>query len=176
MDLRSVRRRCEVILREVETPDPFEVDAFARAVSRRRGRRLRLIPKETDLGPCGVWLALPDADYVFFEAGTSPLHREHIILHELGHLLSEHPARQVLNAATLSALLPHLDASMVRRVLGRTSYSAVEEQEAEMIASLVLERAGRAPRPRRRSGLSQTSAVLDRLESTLSGRDGRHRG
>jgi hypothetical protein len=42
VDLRSVRRRCEVILREVETPEPFGVDAFARAVSRRRGRRLRL--------------------------------------------------------------------------------------------------------------------------------------
>jgi hypothetical protein len=171
VDFRPVRRRCELILRDVETPEPFEVDAFARVVSRRRGRRLQLIPKGTDLGPCGVWLALPEADYVFFEADTSGLHREHIILHELGHLLGDHQVSQVVDDRTLHALLPSLDLSMVRRVLGRTSYSAVEEQEAEMIASLVLERAGRTPRPRPRTGKPEMSAVLDKLESTLSGRE-----
>lgn len=171
MDVRHVRRSCQLILRDVDIPEPFEVDAFARAVSRRRGRRLHLAPKGTDLGPCGVWLALPDVDYVFFEAGTSGPHREHIILHELGHLLSDHQVSQVLDDRTLNALLPSLDPAMVRRVLGRTSYSAIEEQEAEMIATLVLERAGRAPRPRRRTGKPELSAVLDRLESTLSGRE-----
>ena len=32
--------------------------------------------------------------------------------------------------------MPHLSPELVRRVLGRTTYSEVEEQEAELLASL----------------------------------------
>jgi hypothetical protein len=93
MDLRAVRRRCESTLRDVSVPSPFDVRAFTATVSSRRGRPIHLLPKSARLGPCGVWLAMPSADYVFFENATSPLHREHIILHELGHLLRNHAPR-----------------------------------------------------------------------------------
>jgi hypothetical protein len=79
---------------------------------------------------------MPSADYVFFENATSPLHREHIILHELGHLLRDHAPKEIIDNRVLRLLLPTLDIDVIRRVMGRTSYSAVEEQEAEMIASL----------------------------------------
>src|SRR3954471_195703 len=143
MDRRSVQRRCEARLRTVEIPNPFDLDRFADEVSGRRGRRLTLLPKQTSLGPCGVWLALPDADYVFYEPRTSALHQQHIILHELGHLLHEHEPSERVDDEVLNQLFPTLDADVVRRVLGRTSYTAVEEQEAEMVASLVSERAQR---------------------------------
>jgi hypothetical protein len=78
MDLRAVRRRCESTLRDVSVPSPFDVRAFTATVSSRRGRPIHLLPKSAPLGPCGVWLAMPSADYVFFENATSPLHREHI--------------------------------------------------------------------------------------------------
>jgi hypothetical protein len=56
---------------------------------------------------------------------------------------------------------------MIRRVLGRTSYSAAEEQEAEMIASIVLERTGRrAVRP---PPPTRHDEVIDRLTVTLGG-------
>ena len=169
MDLRSVRRRCEATLRAVEIPDPFSVSAFADVISRRRGRRLSLLAKQTSLGPCGVWLALPEADYVFYEPRTSAIHQQHIILHELGHLLHDHEPSERVDDEVLAELFPTLDANMVRRVLGRTSYTAVEEQEAEMVASLVSERV------RRRSVLPGTAAdsnddAVDRLRSTLGAR------
>jgi len=94
----------------------------------------------TRLGPCGVWLALAEGDYIFYESDTSQLHREHIILHELGHLLCDHRPTEVIDGKVLTQLLPTLDPTVVRRVLGRTTYSAVEEQEAEVVASLVRER------------------------------------
>ena len=121
MDLRTVQRRCEAALRAVDIPDPFDVGDFAAVISRRRGRRLTLLAKQTSLGPCGVWLALPDADYVFYEPHTSALHREHIVLHELGHLLFRHEPTESMDDAVLAELFPTLDRDMVRRVLGRTA-------------------------------------------------------
>src|SRR3954447_11425626 len=174
MDLRGVRRRCEAKLRAVEIPDPFSASAFADVISRRRGRRLTLLAKRTSLGPCGVWRALPEADYVFYEPRTSVLHQQHIILHELGHLLHEHEPSERVDDEVLNQLFPTLDADVVRRVLGRTSYTAVEEQEAEMVASLVSERA------QRRYVVSGTPADLpdgatDRLWSALGARHPRTR-
>ena len=71
---------------------------------------------------------------------TTALHQRHIVLHELGHLISNHDAPPAMTDATSQVLLPHLDPSMVRRMLGRTYYSVVEEQQAELVASLVHER------------------------------------
>jgi hypothetical protein len=169
VDLRGVRRRCEARLRAVEIPDPFELRAFADVISRRRGRSLTLLAKQTSLGPCGVWLALPDADYVFYEPRTSALHQQHIILHELGHLLHEHEPSERLDDDVLQQLFPTLDAHVVRRVLGRSSYTAVEEQEAEMVASLLSERTQRRVLTSRTVGPSD--GVTDRLWSTLGARN-----
>jgi hypothetical protein len=168
MDLKSVRRRCESALAAVQIPLPFTVEAFADVVSERRGRPLRLVPKGTALGPCGVWLALPNSDYVFYEPNTSAPHRDHIILHELGHLLCDHNAAEVVDDEVLRQLFPSLDARMVQRVLGRTTYTAVEEQEAELIASMVLERVNR-PGAETTDSVEAESA-LGRLRATLGGR------
>ena len=167
MDLRRVQRRCEAALRAVDIPDPFDVGDFAAIISRRRGRRLTLLAKQTSLGPCGVWLALPDADYVFYEPHTSALHREHIVLHELGHLLFRHEPTESMDDAVLAELFPTLDRDMVRRVLGRTSYTALEEQEAEMVASLVRQVVdGRRLRAARITD-DRGDPVLDRLHAAL---------
>ena len=166
MDLKSVRRRCDDALARVPVPTPFTVEAFAELISNYRGRPLRLIPKQTSFGPCGVWLALPDADYVFYEPQTSALHRDHIILHELGHLLCQHTASELVDDQVVRELFPSLDVRIVQRVLGRTTYTAVEEQEAEMIASMVRERV---------SGISAArdgrydDIVLDRFQAALGG-------
>lgn len=172
MSLKAVRRRCEEILRGVSVPSPFDVEAFCTALSERRARRIHLCPMTMGISPCGVWLALPGADYIFYEEGTTRLHREHIVLHELGHVLSDHVPTDVLDEELVKALMPDLDFRMVQRVLGRTSYSAVEEQEAEMLASLVLERARRGTVIGARTAAPEVANVLDRLESTLKGRAG----
>ena len=174
MNLKTLRQRCEHLLREVEVPDPFDVHAFADAISHRRGRPLRLLTKSSPLGPCGMWLALPDADLVFYEAATSRLHREHIIVHELAHLLAAHEPSEPLDPALLSSLLPNLDAAVVRKVLARTTYSAVEEQEAEMIASLVLQRAG--TNATATGGPDDATDVVHRLDVTFGGPGMRRRG
>lgn len=145
MRVRAVLRRCQQVLRTIDLPDPFDLESCARIVGARRGRPIRLVPENTPLGPCGLCLALPDTDVVFYEDTTTVVHRDHVIVHELAHLLCGQEPDQELDPHTLAALLPRLDPTMVRSVLGRSAYTDAEEQEAEVMASLVLERRERPP-------------------------------
>jgi hypothetical protein len=71
VNMKTLRQRCERLLREVEVPEPFDVHAFADTISHRRGRPLHLVAEPSPLGPCGMWLALPETDLVFYETATS---------------------------------------------------------------------------------------------------------
>jgi hypothetical protein len=63
-------------------------------------------------------------------------------------------------------LLPDLDPSMVQHVLGRTSYPIWAEQEAEMIASLILARVERQRVEAARS-VPDVAQVVARVERSL---------
>jgi hypothetical protein len=115
-----------------------------------------------------MWMATRDVDYICYEADTSSLHQEHIILHELGHLLCDHPSASAAPEDLLRLLMPTLDLAMVRRVLGRTAYSDPQERQAELFAMLVLERGGRLRRDRRRDLAPELTEVLDRIEAALT--------
>jgi hypothetical protein len=90
-------------------------------------------------GPCGLWIAAPGGDYIFYEAETTPLHQAHIVLHELAHLLCGHQSAHVLEPELLRSLVPDLDPSVLERVLRRASYDTEQEQEAELLASMLLQ-------------------------------------
>ncbi|MGW2770972.1 regulator component [Streptomyces olivaceoviridis] len=138
----ALRRRCTTILRDLGVPRSLSLDAVRERVEELRGRPLvlRELPEEAAAtGACGLWMATDKADYVFYEARTAPLHREHIILHEIGHVLCDHhrsltaDGEQQAGDLLLVGLQPHL----VTRLRARTSYTNTEEQEAEMIATLI---------------------------------------
>ncbi|MCG8920784.1 hypothetical protein L6E12_34015 [Actinokineospora sp. PR83] len=135
----AVRRRHAVLLRELPVPVPFDAGALCARVAERRGRPIRLVPMAGLTGVCGMWVATDTADLVFHESDTTPPHRDHIILHELAHLLCDHRISIPL-AEQARALLPDLDPDVVRRVLGRTAHSGPEEREAEHLAYLIRHR------------------------------------
>jgi len=157
MRLRRLRKECVVRLAGLAIPRPFDVPAFCDQVSQWRGRPLHVheLPADdaADL-PCGMWIATDEADHIFHVTGTSRLHRDHIVLHEIGHMLFDHEVAEPVAAApagqpadppdpdpALARLLPDLDPAMVRRVLRRGGYSSAQERAAEMMASLILQRA-----------------------------------
>jgi hypothetical protein len=91
----SVRRRCEARLRHVTLPDPFDLAELCQKVSARRGRPLHVrgIPgPATRTRPCRIWIATDDEDWIFVDQDTSPLPRQHIVVHELAHMLCGHDA------------------------------------------------------------------------------------
>lgn len=170
----GVRRRCAGLVRRLErtvgVPSPFDLDVFLDRWSTHSGRDVVLLPltaAEMPPGVCGLWLRLGDQDVVGFPAGAPRTHRDHIVLHEVGHMLANHSGglagAQAGAPMQASALLPDLDPAMVRSVLGRSVYSDVQEQEAELIATLIMHRSlGTEPRIPPAGG-----AVVERLQRTL---------
>jgi hypothetical protein len=112
--------------------------------------------------PCGLWVALPDGDVVFVEEETSAVHREHICLHELAHMICGHRGSHEPGLGHNQQLLPDLAPETVAAVLGRTSYEHEEEREAEAMATVL----GIFMMPRGQ-GRSPSTTVLRELARTL---------
>ncbi|MEU6865291.1 hypothetical protein ABZ924_18770 [Streptomyces sp. NPDC046876] len=151
----GLRKRCEKILGHLDLTHPFSLDALCARIAEQRGRPIRLhpLPKEAaESGVCGLWVGTAGVDYVFYEAQTTPLHREHIVLHELGHILFGH-----------HSLEGEDNDGQVPVVLGRTNYTTRQEQEAEMLASMIRIRTA-APCPQ---AAAEASGTLARLESAM---------
>ncbi|MFJ3924752.1 hypothetical protein [Streptomyces sp. NPDC090022] len=133
-------------------PHPFSLDALCARIAERRGRPIRLhpLPKEAaESGVCGLWVGTSSVDYVFYEAQTTPLHQEHIVLHELGHILFGHNSLEGEESGGSAPV-----------ILGRTNYTTRQEQEAEMLASMIRTSAGLGP-------AGESHGTLAKLESAM---------
>lgn len=127
-------------LQGVQVPDPFEIGVFCARLAEARARAIYLVPFTApgpDL-PCGLWLGLPDADVIFYEQDTTQLHRDHFVLHEVGHMLSDHVGQPDALVPLLAAQLPPglVDAERLVDAFGlrRASYDTDQEREAEAFA------------------------------------------
>jgi hypothetical protein len=154
---RDLRRRCEDIVRTLDQriggiPVPFDLNAFLDQLEADRGHPIELVPfSATAPGKlCGIWVGTDRLDLIYHEEATSPLHQDHIILHEIGHMVCDHTGTALSNTDQVrSLLLTDAVRGQVDTVLGRGAYTTVEEQEAELFATLILEWAARpAPAPR----------------------------
>ena len=143
MKREQARRECEVLVADLDLPWPFELAELCARVGEQRGKPVVLMATAMSLGNlCGMWMGTAKADYVFYEQATTLLHQHHIVFHELGHILRRHPPKQILGADIARTLAPSLKAGDVGRVLGRDVYNDDDEYEAELIATLLLQRIG----------------------------------
>jgi hypothetical protein len=153
------------IVREVGIPNPFELSTFLARLEQWRRRPIKLSAYDhMPRGMCGMWLVFPTFDVIGYARAT-PLHEEHIIFHEVGHMLCDHQGTND-KGSELRNLLPNLDPRLIERVLARTSYSDFEERQAELFATKLAMIAKRTPDGRARTHPSP-SPELDRLFSTF---------
>jgi hypothetical protein len=147
MRFSQLRRNCEARLDNLQIPEPFNIDVLCDMLAKKRGRRISFIslpePRAIDT-PSALWIAYEDADVICVEDATSPFHREHLIAHEIGHMLCNHSTPLKLEGDYARRLVPDLHPDLVSLMLGRTSYTSEQEREAETLATLILSRARRA--------------------------------
>lgn len=143
MTTQQVRKRCQALVDGLNLPVPFSVDALVDELAAQRERPIHLFALPTGLivNACGLWIATRTHDEIYVEEKTTPLHREHILLHEIGHILCGHEAGEDVS---LAKFLPDLSPELVQRLLARTNYTSQQEQEAELVASLIRTAAGTA--------------------------------
>ena len=144
MNRDKARRECEALVATLDLPNPFNLDEMCIRLGDQRGRPIVLMSHDMVVGNlCGTWMGTATADYVFYEQDTSRLHQQHIVCHEIGHILRRHEPGKVLSSDVARAAAPAIKPSDIRRVLGRDSYGDDDEFEAELIATLILRRIGR---------------------------------
>ncbi|MFE0021353.1 hypothetical protein [Amycolatopsis sp. NPDC059021] len=144
---KRLRNRCQALVEAVDVSQPFTARSLCGILAEQRGRRLYVHPLPRDMNdegtPCGVWLATDVADHIFFEEHTSPFHQEHIIMHELAHMICGHTIADLPAELDARILDDTADPQEIQQILLRTSYSTDQEQEAELVATLLLEKSAR---------------------------------
>lgn len=166
---RELRRRCRRDLRALGIEPPLQVDLFCQRLGERRGRPIRLVSYSLPVpGPFGLWLATQSTDYILYQAKTTRVHQDHIILHEIGHILAEHRSDDD-DDEYWQQMMPDLSRETIRRALGRTHYDSEQEQEAELVATIIMEWASVLD-----YGTSRRSAepAVRRLQDALGDRQG----
>ncbi|MDQ3576270.1 MAG: ImmA/IrrE family metallo-endopeptidase [Actinomycetota bacterium] len=137
-DLKRARRECASLLSALNLPTSCDLTALCGHLAAVRGRPLHLVPVAMNASqPCGLWVSASDADWIFYDADTTPAHQEHIILHEIGHMICCHRGGGHLDEDTATVFFPDIDPRLVRDMLGRTTYDDAQEQQAEVMAYLL---------------------------------------
>ncbi|SHG94868.1 ImmA/IrrE family metallo-endopeptidase [Streptoalloteichus hindustanus] len=145
---------------------PADMAEVCARLSRRRGKPIHLLPYSLTVPtPFGLWLGNPAADYIVYQSETTPTHQQHIIAHELGHMLAGHHSDED-DDEVWRELMPDIPPDRIRRALRRTSYDDQQEREAEVVATLLLETTTR----HRALTLPARSEQARRLQATLSDR------
>lgn len=164
------RLECEALVASLDVPEPFDLAEFCAGLGRQFEREIVLLSHEMAIGGlCGTWMRTAKADYVFYEADTSQLHQQHIVFHELGHILRRHVPGKELSKDLVRTLAPGIKVSDVFRVLGRDSYNDDDEFEAELTASLIQRRINlQPPREAPRATDPSASDIIARISTSLS--------
>jgi hypothetical protein len=131
----------------LQVPHPFDLDTFCEWLATARGRELLLLPVEFGCEISGLWLPLPDRDVVYYEASTTPAHRLNIVLHELAHMILDHPHDPVTVRALRNRLVSFVDGEAFDRLFARTSFEDSAERDAEDLVVRILHEARRPTRP-----------------------------
>lgn len=122
-----------------------DIRTLCTAVGILRGRPIRIEALPLKPPQSGLWIAGAQRDYIFYARDASPLHCEHIVLHELAHLLRNHLPRLDEEADSLRlSWFPMVDIEAIREALdtalSRSGYDVVQEREAELLATLLEQR------------------------------------
>ncbi len=166
----TLRARCEAAIRELEIPVPFDERAFCAALAVRRSRPIELFPLSlrglTDREVLyGILIDKFSCDVIVYEHNTSRLHQQQIILHEASHLILGHLHAPI--PANTPTTLPTsvVGDGTIRHILWRRNHAEAAEQEAELLASLILERAAIGAAVDAPRDDTSTIGALERLAS-----------
>ncbi|MGG8408926.1 hypothetical protein ACM614_21220 [Streptomyces sp. 12297] len=174
-DWRGLRTQYESLIGRFTLSHPFEVEELCSAIAAERGRPLHLLPMPAAMpagaGVCGMWVSFGTSDHVYYNVVTSRPHQTHIVLHELAHILLDHREPTAPEPEMLAQLFPDLDPAMAARLLGRTRTKATtrQEQEAELLASVMWQHFNVAPAAAA-SAPPETADTLHRVIGALSRR------
>ncbi|MGO4647569.1 hypothetical protein AB4305_21765 [Nocardia sp. 2YAB30] len=155
----SMEARFGDATRTVPLPNPWNLTAYLAAVAAHRGRSISLHPvpttmlADTGCGGGGLWVARKHDDIIVYDADATGRNADHMILHEIGHMLLGHGKDRERSGPlppSLAVILPSISPQSIEHVLGRSEFGTDREREAEVFADMTMVYAT-LPRRRTRS-------------------------
>lgn len=140
MSQQKPRRRANIraLVDGLVIPDPWDIELLYQRVAEARDRPIDVLPHD-DMGEAvtGAVFRLASRDVVFYRASLSGWHREHVLCHELGHIIAGHLDGPEAYAGGADDDLLGAAAIMLAR---QCAYGETRERDAEKVAELILSR------------------------------------
>lgn len=115
------------------------IDEFLDGIGQARGRPITVVDAPMPTRKvCGLWLGYDTADTIVISDQLTGVQRDHVIMHEVAHVVLDHEGvnEDLAGGILAGGLLTTLDPTAVRRVLGRSRrYSEDQERNAEMLGT-----------------------------------------
>ena len=125
----------------------YTLQDFIKWVSNSLGKQfvIRQMPLFEQTGAYGMWLTSSLAEVILHDSSLSPIHREHIILHELSHCLLNHRTERLATheVEQILANTKQPPLGTMRRVLDQCG-TQQPEAEAEHLAAWIRTSANRS--------------------------------
>lgn len=112
----------------------FTLQGFIAWVGKKRGKAIEMTAWAMPAAIFGAWIEVEDMDYIFYDEDAIPLHKAHIQLHELAHMLCGHETIKATKETLADILMGKFSAD---NLLLRSTKSDQKEQEAELLTSLI---------------------------------------
>lgn len=142
-----VRRRARALARQLTMPEPWSIVAMCEQVGALRGREVVLEPS-TSIASTAVVRREAARDVITYRADHH--NTDHLIAHELGHLLAGHLES---DQGLVGSVSPDIGAAVVT-MQRSCAYGSDEERLAEAVADLLMASARRHTTASGRSGSS----------------------
>jgi hypothetical protein len=115
-------------------PNPWNIAVLCDQLAEQRGRPLLLWPIDLPAFPFGLWYDDGQRDHVFYRARLAGFHRDHVILHEVCHMIADH------NRQSDSLGRGEKESDVLTLILRAAAnpHSAVQEEIAELFATQIL--------------------------------------
>lgn len=145
MDQHELRRLCRGVLENFGISPPVDAQVLCERLSRARGREIRLIARDL---PCsatfGALVPMPTRDLIICPQRIAHPYRQHIIFHEVMHLIRGHGSANGARKLFVCGRPPDNSPGVRHR---QNLYDHWQEWEAEAGATILATWAGERPRP-----------------------------
>lgn len=127
--------QCREFVESLGLPPATSVRDLVPFVEAKIGEPIHIAPHDRTDGtlPCGMVIRRGEGNFIGYDPETSPAHQDHIIAHELAHLLLGHRGAAPADDFELDLL----DDELLVTVLGRTDYDEDPERLAEGVGTLL---------------------------------------
>lgn len=127
VELTAIQRRCDSLAAGLCPPMPWSLDGFVDHIRELRNRRILLYAQPLPAGVSSFWFRSRSADHIVYARDAqSPHHRDHLVMHEISHMLLGHDGIPVTLLRSPAAV--------------RNLHSGPVETEAEFLATAIAAR------------------------------------